>query len=54
VIVEALSRGWILLGAGPGGDVISLSPPLTIERELLELAVAALDDVLASVEASIA
>jgi len=53
-MVEALRRGWILLGAGPEGDVISLSPPLTIERELLELAVGALDDVLGAVEASFA
>jgi 4-aminobutyrate aminotransferase-like enzyme len=52
--VEAMRRGWILLGAGPEGDVISLSPPLTIERELLELAVAALDGVLGAVEASLA
>lgn len=47
VVRLALRRGWILLGGGPDGNVISLSPPLTVEEELLEGAVAMLDEALA-------
>lgn len=46
VTLEALRRGWILLPGGPAGNVLSLSPPLTISRELLERATGMLDDVL--------
>ena len=52
-LVEGLKRGWILLGSGAEGDVLSLSPPLTIERDLLDLAVAGLDEVLAACEAAL-
>jgi 4-aminobutyrate aminotransferase/(S)-3-amino-2-methylpropionate transaminase len=48
-VAEALRRGWILLLSGPEGNVISLSPPLTIEGELLDGAVEMLDGVLRSV-----
>lgn len=43
---SALRQGWILLPGGPGGNVISLSPPLTISRELLRRAVGILDETL--------
>ena len=52
-LVEGLKRGWILLGSGVDGDVLSLSPPLTIERDLLDLAVVAMDEVLAACEAAL-
>lgn len=42
----ALRRGWILLGGGDAGNVISLSPPLNIDNSLLDAAVEMLDDVL--------
>jgi 4-aminobutyrate aminotransferase len=48
VVFEALRRGWILLAEGPGGNVLSLTPPLTISEELLEAAVVMLDDVLSA------
>jgi len=38
----ALRRGWVVLAGGPEGNVLSLSPPLTVPRELLGRAVAAL------------
>jgi len=50
-LVEGLKRGWILLASGVEGDVISLSPPLTTERDLLDLAVVAVDEALAACEA---
>ncbi len=52
-LVEGLKRGWILLGSGVDGDVLSLSPPLTIERDLLDLAVVAIDEALAACEATL-
>lgn len=42
-VKAALRRGWILLAGGPGGNVLSLSPPLTVPRRLLEAATGALD-----------
>jgi 4-aminobutyrate aminotransferase-like enzyme len=53
-LVEGLKRGWILLGSGVEGDVLSLSPPLTIERDLLDLAVVAVDEILAACESALA
>lgn len=47
VVVAALRRGWIVLGGGPEGNVLSLSPPLTISRALLDDSVDALDAALA-------
>jgi 4-aminobutyrate aminotransferase len=44
--LAALRKGWILLPGGPEGNVISLSPPLTITRDLLRLAVRMLDETL--------
>ncbi|MCL7982826.1 MAG: aminotransferase class III-fold pyridoxal phosphate-dependent enzyme, partial [marine benthic group bacterium] len=44
--LSALRQGWILLPGGPHGNVISLSPPLTISRDLLRLAVRMLDETL--------
>ncbi len=35
VVHDALRRGIILLQAGPNGDVLSLTPPLTITRDQL-------------------
>jgi 4-aminobutyrate aminotransferase-like enzyme len=46
VVVEALRRGWILLAGGPAGNVVSLSPPLTVPWRLLEAATAMLDEAL--------
>jgi 4-aminobutyrate aminotransferase len=42
----ALRRGWLLLGSGPSGNVISLSPPLNISRPLLDRSVDLLDELL--------
>ncbi|MFQ5888926.1 MAG: aspartate aminotransferase family protein [Gemmatimonadota bacterium] len=50
VVVSGLRRGWILLAGGPDGNVISLSPPLTIARQLLDAATRALDRILFEVE----
>jgi 4-aminobutyrate aminotransferase-like enzyme len=46
VVAAALRRGWILLAGGPAGNVLSLSPPLTIPRDLLDRATRMLADVL--------
>ncbi len=35
-IAEALRSGWILLGEGEDGRVLSLTPPLTIDEALLD------------------
>ncbi|MDT8435571.1 MAG: aspartate aminotransferase family protein [Gemmatimonadota bacterium] len=48
VLEEALRRGWILLASGPDGNVLSLSPPLTIARSLLDRAAAALEESIAA------
>lgn len=50
VVREALRRGWIVLPGGPAGNVISLSPPLTIAAELLEESTAMLDEALSAAE----
>jgi 4-aminobutyrate aminotransferase/(S)-3-amino-2-methylpropionate transaminase len=47
VTMAALRRGWILLPSGPAGNVLSLSPPLTVSRDLLHRAVRMLDESLA-------
>lgn len=49
VVAGALRRGWILLSGGPDGNVLSLSPPLTITRDLLDRATRTLAEVLATV-----
>ncbi len=46
VVVEMLRRGWIVLAGGPDGNVLSLSPPLTVPRGLLSRATGALDECL--------
>lgn len=51
VVVGALRRGWILLAGGAAGNVLSLSPPLTISRRLLDDSVEALDSLLAAATA---
>ncbi len=38
VVAAMLSEGWILLGDGVEGRVLSLTPPLTISEELLDRA----------------
>ena len=43
---SALSRGWILLGEGPEGRVLALTPPLTVPEELLDGAAACLVELL--------
>lgn len=52
IVTRALASGWILLGGGPDGNVISLSPPLNVERSILEEAVEVLDRVLGKAEAA--
>ena len=47
----ALRRGWIVLAGGPEGNVLSLSPPLTVSEELLEGATEMLDEALGEAEA---
>jgi 4-aminobutyrate aminotransferase-like enzyme len=46
-VKQMLQRGFILLPEGARGDVISLTPPLTISRSELAEAVRALKEVLA-------
>lgn len=43
VVVGMLRRGWLVLAGGPEGNVLSLSPPLTVPPELLARASEALD-----------
>lgn len=45
-VTGCLRRGWIVLPGGPDGNVLSLSPPLTISRELTRRATQALDEAL--------
>jgi 4-aminobutyrate aminotransferase-like enzyme len=51
VLTEALRRGWIVLAGGPAGNVISLSPPLSLSRKLMQAATRMLDEVIGSVRA---
>ncbi len=44
VVTEALRRGWIVLAGGPSGNVISLSPPLSLSRDLMLAATRMLDE----------
>ena len=44
VVIEALRGGWIVLAGGPGGNVISLSPPLSLSRDLMRAATRMLDE----------
>jgi len=46
VITGALRRGWIVLAGGPAGNVISLSPPLSLSRELMQASARVLDEVI--------
>lgn len=50
VIGLALQRGVILLGGGPHGNVISLTPPLVITRRQLDHVLGVLDECLGLVE----
>ena len=52
LVTGALRRGWLLLAGGPEGNVISLSPPLTISRALLDSSIRMLDDLLLEAAAS--
>ncbi len=47
VVTGALGEGWLVLAGGPDGNVLSLTPPLVIEEDLLAEASAMLDRVLA-------
>jgi 4-aminobutyrate aminotransferase-like enzyme len=46
VVTGALQRGWIILAGGPAGNVISLSPPLTLSRALIQASTRMLDDLI--------
>lgn len=50
VVRRMLRRGWIVLAGGRSGNVISLSPPLTVVPELLDRATGELDRVLTRCE----
>jgi 4-aminobutyrate aminotransferase / (S)-3-amino-2-methylpropionate transaminase / 5-aminovalerate transaminase len=50
VLVEALRRGYLLLGGGLYSNVLSFSPPLAIDRGLLNGAVEALEEILARLD----
>jgi 4-aminobutyrate aminotransferase len=52
LVTGALRRGWLLLAGGPEGNVISLSPPLTISRSLLDSSVRMLEDLLVEAAAN--
>jgi 4-aminobutyrate aminotransferase len=47
VCAEALRRGVIVLPSGDDGRVLSITPPLSIEPELLELALERLSEAFA-------
>ena len=49
MITESLRRGWILLAGGPAGNVLSLSPPLSLSQDLMRAATRMLDDVIGGV-----
>ena len=46
LVDDMLQRGWIVLPDGAEANVVSLTPPLTIDERLLERATAALDELL--------
>ena len=50
VISRGLRCGWIVLAGGPDGNVISLSPALTLSRELMRAATKMLDEVIGGAE----
>ncbi len=52
VVQASLERGVILLAGGSWGNVLSLTPPLTITRRQLTHALSALDEALATVTAA--
>lgn len=45
-LAEALRSGWILLGEGQNGRVLSLSPPLTIGEDVLNAALGRIAEIL--------
>jgi 4-aminobutyrate aminotransferase-like enzyme len=51
VVVECLRRGWIVLPGGAEGNVISLSPPLTLSRDLMRRATTMLMEAIETAEA---
>jgi 4-aminobutyrate aminotransferase len=53
LMTAALRRGWLLLAGGPEGNVISLSPPLTVSRALLDSSVRMLDELLLEASAGL-
>ena len=48
VVRALLARGWLVLTGGPGGDVLTLTPPLAIDETLRLAFVEALRDALAA------
>ncbi|HEX3467034.1 MAG TPA: aminotransferase class III-fold pyridoxal phosphate-dependent enzyme, partial [Candidatus Elarobacter sp.] len=52
VVVRGLARGLILLQSGPTGTSITIAPPLTIEDEQLDRALALLEQTIRETEGS--
>ena len=50
VVTKALQRGVILLQSGPTGSSITIAPPLTIEQNQLERAIAICETIVAEIE----
>jgi 4-aminobutyrate aminotransferase-like enzyme len=46
IVVRALRAGWILLGEGPEGRTLALTPPLVIDESLLDAAAKQLAELL--------
>jgi acetylornithine/succinyldiaminopimelate/putrescine aminotransferase len=46
IVVRALRAGWILLGEGPDGRTLALTPPLVIDESLLDAAAEQLAELL--------
>jgi 4-aminobutyrate aminotransferase-like enzyme len=52
VVVRGLARGVILLQSGPTGTSITIAPPLTIEDEQLDRALALFEQTIRETEGS--
>ena len=50
VVTKALQRGVILLQSGPTGSSITIAPPLTIEQNQLERAIAICETIVAEIK----
>lgn len=47
IVRRLLERGWLVLPAGAGAEVVQIVPPLSIDEALLDAFVEAIDDVIA-------